>query len=202
MAVCLDQGYWESPGVRPGGECWWLGPNPQGPAWLWLVLHPPPTWGAEAVWCNVSKVEVLKFFVTTLLIFGVFLVSLWLFSVFWSCNFPPWNISGPRGIWQSHSVMHLLKWNIILTVMRILLWLPERIAGSQQHKSFGSEQWEQTAKTTADSCNEGHSHPAAVMKTERHVSASKPPQANTEHTTPNSGKVTLILLRISPALQG
>ncbi|XP_005946379.1 rabphilin-3A isoform X1 [Haplochromis burtoni] len=62
----------------------------------------------------------------------------------------------------------------------------ERIAGSQQHKSFGSEQWEQTAKTTADSCNEGHSHPAAVMKTERHVSASKPPQANTEHTTPNS----------------
>lgn len=29
----------ESPGVRPGGECWWLGPNPQGPAWLWLVLH-------------------------------------------------------------------------------------------------------------------------------------------------------------------
>uniref|UniRef100_A0A668W754 C2 domain-containing protein n=1 Tax=Oreochromis aureus TaxID=47969 RepID=A0A668W754_OREAU len=47
--------------------------------------------------------------------------------------------------------------------MIILLCLPERSTEPQQHKSFGSEQWVQTAKTTADSCNEGHSHPAGPV---------------------------------------
>ncbi|XP_030598812.1 double C2-like domain-containing protein beta [Archocentrus centrarchus] len=62
----------------------------------------------------------------------------------------------------------------------------ELSAEPQHHRSFGSEQCEQTAKTTADSCNESHSHPAAVMKTARHVLASKPPQANTKQMTPTS----------------
>ncbi|KAM9841626.1 rabphilin-3A [Aulostomus maculatus] len=46
--------------------------------------------------------------------------------------------------------------------------------------SGGSEQWERTARTTADSCNEGRSCPAAVMKTERHVLASKPPRGGAQ----------------------
>lgn len=59
---------------------------------------------------------------------------------------------------------------------------------SQQQPSRGSEQWEPTARTTADSCNEGQSSPAAVMKTERHVLASKPPRANAQQAAPTSGK--------------
>ncbi|TMS08236.1 Rabphilin-3A [Larimichthys crocea] len=55
-----------------------------------------------------------------------------------------------------------------------------------QQPSRGSEQWEPTARTTADSCNEGQSSPAAVMKTERHVLASKPPRANTQQAAPPS----------------
>ncbi|XP_073334081.1 rabphilin-3A [Pagrus major] len=50
----------------------------------------------------------------------------------------------------------------------------------QQQPSCGSEQWEQTARTTADSYNETQSSPAAVTKTERHVLASKPPRANAQ----------------------
>ncbi|XP_018552594.1 rabphilin-3A [Lates calcarifer] len=56
----------------------------------------------------------------------------------------------------------------------------------QQQQSCGSEQWEQTARTTADSYNESQSHPAAVMKTERHVLASKPPRANAQQAAPTS----------------
>ncbi|XP_038127069.1 rabphilin-3A-like isoform X1 [Cyprinodon tularosa] len=56
----------------------------------------------------------------------------------------------------------------------------------QQKQSSASEQWEQTARTTTDSCNEAHSAQAAVMKTERHVLASKPPQANMQQTAPSS----------------
>lgn len=63
---------------------------------------------------------------------------------------------------------------------------PELSAESQPQQSCGSEQWEQTARTTADSYNESQSHPAAVMKTERHVLASKPPQANAQEVTPTS----------------
>ncbi|KAF7216803.1 rabphilin-3A isoform X1 [Nothobranchius furzeri] len=50
----------------------------------------------------------------------------------------------------------------------------------QPRLSHGSEQLEQTARTTADSCNESQTSQAAVMKTERHVLSSKPPQANTQ----------------------
>lgn len=75
-------------------------------------------------------------------------------------------------------------------------------AEPQQQQSCGSEQWEQTARTTADSYNESQSSPAAVMKTERHVLASKPPRANAQQATPTSGKVALLLLRISQTLQG
>ncbi|XP_063745845.1 LOW QUALITY PROTEIN: rabphilin-3A [Eleginops maclovinus] len=53
----------------------------------------------------------------------------------------------------------------------------------QQH-SCGSEQWEQTAGTTAESYNESQSCPAAVMKSERQVLASKPPRANTQQGAP------------------
>ncbi|XP_033979241.1 rabphilin-3A [Trematomus bernacchii] len=53
-----------------------------------------------------------------------------------------------------------------------------------QQQSCGSEQWEQTARTTADSYNESPSCPAAVMKTERQVLASKPPRANTQQAAP------------------
>ncbi|XP_049460422.1 rabphilin-3A [Epinephelus fuscoguttatus] len=56
----------------------------------------------------------------------------------------------------------------------------------QQQPSRGSEQWEQTATTTADSHNESQSCPAAVMKTERHVLASKPPRANAQQVAPSS----------------
>ncbi|XP_062290510.1 rabphilin-3A [Scomber scombrus] len=56
----------------------------------------------------------------------------------------------------------------------------------QQQQSCGSEQWEQTARTTADSYNESRSNPAAVMKTERHVLASKPPQANAQQVNSTS----------------
>ncbi|TKS84870.1 Rabphilin-3A Exophilin-1 [Collichthys lucidus] len=55
-----------------------------------------------------------------------------------------------------------------------------------QQPSRGSEQWEPTARTAADSCNEGQSSPAAVMKTERHVSASKPPPADAQQAAPTS----------------
>lgn len=53
-----------------------------------------------------------------------------------------------------------------------------------QQESCGSEQWEQTAGTMADSCNESHSRAAAVMKMERHVLASKPPRAGTQQAAP------------------
>ncbi|XP_029940969.1 rabphilin-3A [Salarias fasciatus] len=43
--------------------------------------------------------------------------------------------------------------------------------------SCGSEQWEQTARTTADISNEDQSRPAAVTKAERPALASKPPRA-------------------------
>ncbi|MED6271001.1 hypothetical protein CHARACLAT_015983, partial [Characodon lateralis] len=57
---------------------------------------------------------------------------------------------------------------------------------AQQKQSCVSEQWEQTARTTTDSCNETHSAQTAVMKTERHVLASKAPQANMQQTAPTS----------------
>ncbi|KAJ0057536.1 hypothetical protein NL108_009289 [Boleophthalmus pectinirostris] len=47
-------------------------------------------------------------------------------------------------------------------------------------QSSGSEQWEQTARTTADSSNEGQACPSAVMKTEGHALAPKPPRASTQ----------------------
>uniref|UniRef100_A0A671UJQ8 Rabphilin 3A homolog (mouse), b n=2 Tax=Sparus aurata TaxID=8175 RepID=A0A671UJQ8_SPAAU len=72
----------------------------------------------------------------------------------------------------------------------------------QQQPSCGSEQWEQTARTTADSYNETQSSPAAVTKTERHVLASKPPRATAQQVAPTSGKVTLLFPRISPTPQG
>ncbi|KAI3361855.1 hypothetical protein L3Q82_002186 [Scortum barcoo] len=56
----------------------------------------------------------------------------------------------------------------------------------QQQPSRGSEQWEQTARTTADSYNESRSSPAAVTRTERHVLASKPPRANAQQAAPTS----------------
>ncbi|KAM8743154.1 rabphilin-3A [Acanthopagrus schlegelii] len=56
----------------------------------------------------------------------------------------------------------------------------------QQQPSCGSEQWEQTARTTADSYNETQSSPAAVTKTERHVLASKPPRAAAPQVAPTS----------------
>ncbi|XP_035523385.1 double C2-like domain-containing protein beta [Morone saxatilis] len=59
-------------------------------------------------------------------------------------------------------------------------------AEAQQQQSCGSEQWEQTARTTADSYNESQSPPAAVMKTERHMLASKPPRANAQQAAPTS----------------
>ncbi|XP_068430072.1 double C2-like domain-containing protein beta [Clinocottus analis] len=46
-----------------------------------------------------------------------------------------------------------------------------------QQPSRGSEQWEQTARTTADTRNESPSCPAVVTRTERHALASKPPRA-------------------------
>ncbi|KAK9532218.1 hypothetical protein VZT92_009615 [Zoarces viviparus] len=57
---------------------------------------------------------------------------------------------------------------------------------TQQQPSCGSEQWEQTARATADSHNESASCPAVLMKTERHVSASKPPRANAQQVVPAS----------------
>ena len=72
----------------------------------------------------------------------------------------------------------------------------------QQQPSCGSEQWEQTARTTADSYNETQSSPAAVTKTERHVLASKPPRAAAPQVAPTSGKVTLLFPRISSTPQG
>ncbi|KAA8584276.1 hypothetical protein FQN60_008061 [Etheostoma spectabile] len=62
---------------------------------------------------------------------------------------------------------------------------------NEQQQSRGSGQWEQTATTTtttttADSYNESQSCPAAVMKTERHVLASKPPRANAQQVAPTS----------------
>ncbi|KAM6902458.1 rabphilin-3A [Xenentodon cancila] len=60
-------------------------------------------------------------------------------------------------------------------------------AQPQQKQSCGSEQWEQTARTTADSCNETHSSQAAVMKAEGHVLASKPPQGSTPQTATTAG---------------
>ncbi|KAM7392407.1 hypothetical protein PAMA_007498 [Pampus argenteus] len=49
-----------------------------------------------------------------------------------------------------------------------------------QQQTCGSEQWEQTARTTADSYNETQSRPAAAIKTERHV------LANTQQVAPAS----------------
>ncbi|XP_076614904.1 rabphilin-3A [Chaetodon auriga] len=62
----------------------------------------------------------------------------------------------------------------------------ELSAEQQQQQPCGSEQWEQTARTTADSRNETQSSPAAVMKTERHVLASKPPRANAQQAAATS----------------
>ncbi|XP_040014360.1 rabphilin-3A [Xiphias gladius] len=56
----------------------------------------------------------------------------------------------------------------------------------RQQQSCGSEQWEQTARTTADSYNESQSRPAAVTKTEGPALASKPPQANAQQAAPAS----------------
>ncbi|KAJ0012874.1 hypothetical protein NQD34_017208 [Periophthalmus magnuspinnatus] len=47
-------------------------------------------------------------------------------------------------------------------------------------QSSGSEQWEQTARTTADRSNEGQACPTVVMKTEGHVLAPKPLRASTQ----------------------
>ncbi|XP_041816270.1 double C2-like domain-containing protein beta [Chelmon rostratus] len=56
----------------------------------------------------------------------------------------------------------------------------------EQQQPCGSEQWEQTARATADSHNESQSSPAAVMKTERQVLASKPPRANAQQAAATS----------------
>lgn len=53
-------------------------------------------------------------------------------------------------------------------------------------QSSGSEQWEQTERTTADSNNEGQTCPAAAMKTEGHVLASKPLRANVQQASCSS----------------
>ncbi|XP_078127619.1 rabphilin-3A [Sander vitreus] len=69
----------------------------------------------------------------------------------------------------------------------------------QQQQSCGSEQWEKTATTTtADSYNESQSCPAAVMKTERHVLASKPPRANAQQVTPTSAPAAEVKETVSP----
>ncbi|XP_067339806.1 rabphilin-3A isoform X2 [Channa argus] len=59
----------------------------------------------------------------------------------------------------------------------------------QEHEpqTCGSEQQEQTARAAADSYNETLSRPAAVIKMERHVLASKPPRANAQQAAPTSG---------------
>ncbi|XP_059214359.1 rabphilin-3A [Centropristis striata] len=63
---------------------------------------------------------------------------------------------------------------------------PEPTIQQQGNESpRGSDQWEQTAGTTADSYNESQSCPAAVMKSERHVLASKPPRANAQQAAPS-----------------
>ncbi|XP_071322628.1 rabphilin-3A isoform X2 [Trachinotus anak] len=59
----------------------------------------------------------------------------------------------------------------------------------RQQQPCGSERWEQTARTTADSYNESQSRPAAVMKTGGHVLASKPPRANAQQAAPTSAAV-------------
>ncbi|KAM4527124.1 rabphilin-3A [Odontesthes bonariensis] len=61
------------------------------------------------------------------------------------------------------------------------------LRAAPQRQSCGSEQWEQTARTTADSCNESHSSQTAVMNRERHVLASKSPPASTQQAKPPSG---------------
>lgn len=53
-------------------------------------------------------------------------------------------------------------------------------------QSSGSEQWEQTGRTTADSNNEGQTCPVAVMKIEGHALASKPPRANAQQAPHSS----------------
>ncbi|XP_035807117.2 rabphilin-3A [Amphiprion ocellaris] len=65
----------------------------------------------------------------------------------------------------------------------------ELSAEPQQQQSCGSEQWEQTARTTAANCNETQSRPAAVMKTETQVLASKLPRANSQQVAPTSDVV-------------
>ncbi|KAM7368633.1 hypothetical protein PAMP_012953 [Pampus punctatissimus] len=55
-----------------------------------------------------------------------------------------------------------------------------KISDPQQQQTCGSEKWEQTARTTADSYNETQSRPAAAIKTERHV------LANTQQVTHTS----------------
>ncbi|XP_034752013.1 rabphilin-3A isoform X1 [Etheostoma cragini] len=74
---------------------------------------------------------------------------------------------------------------------------------NEQQQSRGSGQWEQTATTTtttttADSYNESHSCPAAVMKTERHVLASKPPRANAQQVAPPSAPAADVKETVSP----
>ncbi|XP_030006284.1 rabphilin-3A isoform X2 [Sphaeramia orbicularis] len=70
-------------------------------------------------------------------------------------------------------------------------------AEPQPQQSCGSEQWEQTARTTADSSNEGQAHPATVMKTERHVLASKPPRANVQQPAASSAPVVDVESKLS-----
>lgn len=63
---------------------------------------------------------------------------------------------------------------------------PKSGAGPLVTQSFGSEQWEQTGRTTADSNNEGQTCPVAVMKIEGHALASKPPRANAQQAPHSS----------------
>ncbi|XP_014887969.1 rabphilin-3A isoform X2 [Poecilia latipinna] len=68
----------------------------------------------------------------------------------------------------------------------------------RQKQSSASEQWEQTARTTTDSCDETHSTQAAGTKTERPVLASKTPQANMQQTAPTPGPTYIPATRITP----
>ncbi|XP_011603154.2 rabphilin-3A [Takifugu rubripes] len=66
-----------------------------------------------------------------------------------------------------------------------------------QPPSSGSEQQEQTARTTADGRNEAQPSPAAVMKAERQASASKPPQqtaASADHARTGRGETPPLLV--------
>ncbi|CAJ1070060.1 rabphilin-3A isoform X2 [Xyrichtys novacula] len=74
----------------------------------------------------------------------------------------------------------------------------ELAADTQQQQSCGSEQWEQTARTTADSYNESQTCPPAVMKTERPALASKPPRANAQPAAPSSAPPASVENKIPP----